>query len=125
MVREKYGVRLTPEQRDRLEHLVRAGENSARVTTRAQILLKTDDGWPGPQVAEALDVVEGTVYRIKRRFAEAGLEGVLQDRPQAHRYRKLDDRGEAHPVSSTGQALVAPRSWPGAGSGLQPSPRRA
>ena len=29
------------------------------------------------------------------------------ERTQAHRYRKLDDRGEAHPVSSTGQALVA------------------
>ena len=34
MVREKYGVRLEPEQRDRLEHLVRAGKSSARVTTR-------------------------------------------------------------------------------------------
>ena len=96
MVREKYGVRLEPEQRDRLEHLVRAGKSSARVTTRARILLKTDDGWSAPQVAQALDVVEGTVYRIKRRFAETGVEGVLRDRPQAHRYRKLDDRGEAH-----------------------------
>ena len=114
MVREKYGVRLEPEQRDRLEHLVRAGKSSARVTTRARILLKTDDGWSAPQVAQALDVVEGTVYRIKRRFAEAGVEGVLRDRTQAHRYRKLDDRGEAH--------LIAPRSWPGAGFGLQPAP---
>ena len=99
MVREKYGVRLAPEQRDRLEHVVRAGKSSARVTTRARILLKTDDGWFAPQVAEALDVVLGTVYRIKRRFAEAGLEGVLQDRPQAQRYRKLDDRGEAHLIA--------------------------
>ena len=107
MVREKYGVRLEPEQRDRLEHLVRAGKSSAQVTTRARILLKTDDGWSAPQVAQALDVVEGTVYRIKRRFAETGVEGVLRDRPQAHRYRKLDDRGEAHPVSGTGQALIA------------------
>ena len=99
MVREKYGVRLEPEQRDRLEHLVRAGKSSARVTTRARILLKTDDGWFAPQVAQALDVVEGTVYRIKRRFAEAGVEGVLRDRTQAHRYRKLDDRGEAHLIA--------------------------
>ena len=99
MVWEKYGVRLAPEQRDRLEHVIRAGKSSARVTTRARILLKTDDGWFAPQVAEALDVALGTVYRIKRRFAEAGLEGVLQDRPQAQRYRKLDDRGEAHLIA--------------------------
>ena len=113
MVREKYGVRLEPEQRDRLEHLVRAGKSSARVTTRARILLKTDDGWAAPQVAEALDVALSTVYRVKQRFAEEGLEKVLRDRPQANRPRKLDDRGEAH--------LIAPRSWPGAGFGLQPS----
>ena len=32
---------------------------------------------------------------------------MLRDRPQANRYRKLDDKGEAHPVSSTGQDLIA------------------
>ena len=99
MVREKYGVRLTPKQRDQLQHLVRAGKGSARVIIRARILLKTDEGWSAPQVAEALDVAEGTVFRIKRRLAEEGLEGVLKDRPQAHRYRKLDDRGEAHLIA--------------------------
>ena len=81
MVRERYGVRLTGEQRDHLEHLVRAGKGTARVAARARILLKSDDGWAAPQVAEALDVSVGTVYRVKQRFAEAGLEGVLRDRP--------------------------------------------
>ena len=99
MVREKNGVRLTAEQRDQLEHLVRAGKSTARVVTRARILLKTGQGWPAPQVAQALDVVDGTVYRIKRRFAEDGMDGALKDRPQAHRYRKLDDRGEAHLIA--------------------------
>ena len=69
------------------------------MVTRARILLKTDQGWPAPQVAQALDVVDGTVYRIKRRFAEAGMDGALQDQPQSHRYRKLDDRGEAHLIA--------------------------
>ena len=82
MVREKYGVRLTPEQRNQLEHLVRAGKCTARVTTRARILLKTDAGWSAPRVAQALDVAEGTVFRIKRRFAEEGLAGVLQTGPR-------------------------------------------
>ena len=72
MVREKYGVRLTPEQRNQLEHLVRAGKSTVRVTTRARILLKTDEGWSAPRVAQALDVAEGTVFRTKRRFAETG-----------------------------------------------------
>ena len=99
MVREKYGVRLAPEERERLEHLVRAGKSPARITARARILLKTSVGWSAPKVAGALDVSEGTVFRIKRRFAEEGLAGVLQDRPQPNRPRKLDDRGEAHLIT--------------------------
>ena len=52
-VMEKYGVRLTAEQRNQLQHLVRAGKGTARVTVRARILLKTDEGgalprWPKP-----------------------------------------------------------------------------
>ena len=99
MVRDKYAVRLATEQREELQHLIRVGKSSARVTARARILLKSGDGWAAPQVAEALDVALGTVFRTKRRFAETGLAGVLNDRPQAHRYRKLDDRGEAHLIA--------------------------
>ena len=96
------------------------------MTVRARILLKTDEGWSAPQVAQALDVAEGTVFRIKRRFAEEGLEGVLQDRPQARRYRKLDDRGEAHlialacsePPEGHDQLDPAPFGGPGGGVGV-------
>ena len=99
MAREKYGVRLTLEERNQLEHMVRAGKGSARVTTRARILLKTDEGWTAPQVAQALDVAVGTVFNVKRRFAGGGLEGTLKDRTQSHRYRKMDDRAEAHLIA--------------------------
>ena len=99
MVRDKYAVRLTPEQRGELQHLIRVGKSPARVTARARILLKSDDGWSAPQVAGALDVALGTVYRIKRRFTEEGLDGALWDRRQAHRHRKLDDLGEAHLIA--------------------------
>ena len=99
MVRDKYAVGLEPEQREELQHLIRVGKCSARVTARARILLKSDNGWAAPQVAEALDVALGTVYRIKQRFTKEGLEGALWDRRQANRHRKLDDRGEAHLVA--------------------------
>ncbi len=32
-------------------------------------------------------------------YAEEGLDGVLHDRFQVNRYRKLDDRGEAHLIA--------------------------
>ena len=99
MVRDKYAVRLVPEQREELQHLIRVGKSSARVTARARILLKSGDGWAAPQVAEALDAALSTVYRVKQRFAGEGLERALRDRRQANRHRKLDDRGEAHLVA--------------------------
>ena len=99
MVRDKHAVRLTPEQREELRRLIRVGKSTARVSARVRILLKSDDGWPAPRVAEGLDVALSTVYRVKQRFSEDGLAGVLKDRPQAHRPRKLDDRGEAHLIA--------------------------
>ena len=50
-------------------------------------------------MAVALDTSPRTVFRTKRRYAEEGLGGVLHDHPQANRYRKLDDRGEAHLIA--------------------------
>ncbi len=99
MVREKFAVRLMPEERNQLERMVRAGKGSARVIHRARILLKTDEGWSAPRVARALDVAQGTVFNVKRRFAEGGLDGVLNDRPQANRYRKMDDRAEGRLIA--------------------------
>ena len=95
MAQEKYSVQLSVEDRSELERLIRSGRSSARVINRARILLKTDEGWSASQVAAALDTSPRTVFRTKRRYAEEGLDGVLHDRPQANRYRKLDDRGEA------------------------------
>lgn len=52
VVREKFAVRLMPEERNQLEHMVRAGKGSARVINRAGLLLKIDEGWPAPRVAQ-------------------------------------------------------------------------
>ena len=90
---------MAPEQREELQNLIRVGKSSARVTARARILLKSNDGWAAPKVAEALDVALGTVYRIKQRFSEEGLDRALWDRRQVNRHRKLDERGEAHLIA--------------------------
>lgn len=96
---KRYTIQLTSEERERLNRLIRGGKHSARIATRARILLKIDEGWKVPPIAAALDVAEGTVYRVKRRYADEGLDGVLHDRVQANRFRKLDDKGEAHLIA--------------------------
>ena len=47
------------------------------------------------------------MFRIKRRYEEDGLEEVLRHHNSPDPYRKVDDKVEAHSVSSTGQALIA------------------
>ena len=107
MVQEKYGVRLATHEKGRLRQMIRAGRSSAQAITRGRILLKIDAGWTAPQVAAALEVSERTVFRTKRRYAEEGLDEVLRHHNQVNRPRKVDEKVEAHPVSSTGQALIA------------------
>ena len=46
--------------------------------------------------------------RVRRRCVEEGVEAALGRREQMNRrQKKLDGSGEAHPISSTGQALIA------------------
>ena len=80
----RYTIRLTTEEREQLNRLIRGGKHAARIVTRARILIKIDEGWTVPQIAAApvsstgpaLDVSEGTVYAVKRRYAAEGLDGV-------------------------------------------------
>ena len=82
MVRGKYAVRLTPEERENLQRLVRGGKSPARMTTRARILLKTGDGWPAPQVAEALDVAKARCTGSSGGLSRMGWKGPYGSAPK-------------------------------------------
>jgi transposase len=102
---KKYRVTLTEDERAALGQRVRSGRASARELARARILLKADGGPAGPgwtdaAVAAALDVGVSTVERVRKRFAEGGLEAALrQRRPRRDYRRKLDGEQEAHLIA--------------------------
>jgi len=78
-------VRLTETERAALDALVRKGKASALSIARARILLKADQGKDGEarpdvQVAEALSVAAKTVFNVRRRWVEEGLEAALRRR---------------------------------------------
>ena len=59
---KKYVVRLSGEERERLETLIRKGKSPARQVLRARILLKADvseagKGWSDNRIIEALESV--------------------------------------------------------------------
>jgi transposase len=81
----RHCVQLNDKQRSQLERLIRVGKSAARVQTRARILLLADAGESTPAIAQALLTSEGTVQRIRKRFALEGLDSALYDRPRPGR----------------------------------------
>jgi len=103
----KYVVRLTGEEREQLEKLVKTGKVAAAKRCRAQVLLKSDAGPEGSgptdeQVSQALDVSVGLVHLARQAYVEQGLSAALERKPACrHRPRKLDGAQEAELVALT------------------------
>ena len=76
----RYRVKLTPDERESLEALVRGGKGAVRRLKRAQILLAADAGSTEETIAQNVGVGTSTIYRTKQRFVEEGLERALSER---------------------------------------------
>jgi hypothetical protein len=85
---KKYVVRLSADERQQLEALIRKGKSEARLLLKARILLKADvseagDGWSDSKIVEALETNALMVYRVRKQLVEEGFEAVLRRKPRA------------------------------------------
>ncbi|MBV8443533.1 MAG: helix-turn-helix domain-containing protein [Hyphomicrobiales bacterium] len=85
---KKYVVRLSAEERDRLEALLRKGKSPAQQLLKARILLKADvsdggEGWSDSRIVEALETSPSMVYRVRKQLVEEGFESVLSRKQRA------------------------------------------
>ena len=99
---KKYVVKLSDEERERLNTLIHAGKHPARQLTRARILLKAGiseagEGWSDSQIATALDTSIDTIARTRQQLVEEGFEAVLvrKHSPASARIRIFDGAAEA------------------------------
>ena len=97
---KKYVVRLSGEERERLETLIRKGKSPARRVLKARILLKADvseagKGWSDNRIIEALETSPSMVYRVRKQLVEEGFEAVLSRKPRAMPARIFDGEKEA------------------------------
>jgi transposase len=105
IMKKKYPVILDGSERDNLKSLIAAGTAPARKLTHARILLKADQSPEGPawvdeEVAEAVEVSQPTVSRVRKQYFEEGLDAALNRRPPNREYhRKLDGEQEARLVA--------------------------
>ena len=105
---KKYVVKLTAEERERLEAMTCAGKHQAQLLTKARILLKADvsepgEGWSDSAISEALDTSINTIGRTRRRLVEKGLEAALSRKynPNSARPRIFDGVAEAKLIALT------------------------
>ena len=85
---KRYVVRLSAEERERLEALRTKGKIPARRLTKALILLKADvsdagEGWSDSRIIKALDTSVSMVYRVRKQLVEEGFEAVLSRKQRA------------------------------------------
>jgi hypothetical protein len=101
-MKKKYPVTLTEAQREQLKSMIAAGTAPARKLTHACILLEADQspeegtGWVDEAIADAVEVSQPTVARVRRQYVKEGSEAALNRRPPNREYhRKLDGEQEA------------------------------
>src|ERR1022692_957024 len=85
---KKYVVRLSGEERDQLDGLIRKGKSPAQRLLKARILLKADvsegrSGWSDSRIIGALETSASMVYRVRQQLVEEGLEAVLSRKQRA------------------------------------------
>jgi transposase len=99
---KKYIVKLSGQERERLDGLIQKGKAPARQLLKARILLKADaseagEAWSDSQIAEALDTSIDTVARCRQQLVEGGVDAALTRKHSPNSARKpiFDGAAEA------------------------------
>ena len=98
---KRYTVKLMKEEVDELMSIIHKGSHSSHTFRVAYILLNCDEGKHSDKVtnelmSKVLKIGMRTIDRIKKRFINEGLEGVLERKPTSRIYeKKIDGEVEA------------------------------
>ena len=98
MLAIKYSIKLSEEEKRKLELIVDAIKSKKRARTRARILLLTDryPKWSAKKVSEAVMCSESMVHKTRKNCIEQGVIECLSDKKRNRIYeRSLDAKGEA------------------------------
>ncbi len=105
---KKYVVKLSAEERERLEAMICAGKHPAQSLTKARILLKADvseagEGWSDSAISAALDTSINNIGRTRRRLVEEGMVAALTRKynPNSAWPRIFDGAAEAKLIALT------------------------
>src|SRR5262249_59262910 len=82
-------LRVSREDRQWLEALIRSGQTPQRVALRARMVLGAAEGRANHALAKELRISRPTLLRWRQRYVEAGVAGLVQGAPPARRERAV------------------------------------
>jgi len=104
-MKKRFVVKLTLDERSRLEGMIKRGREAAYRRRHAEVLLLVDEGEHGPKlvdrvVAERTGFSRRTVEQIRERCVTEGLDSALERKRRVReRSQRLDGEGEARLIS--------------------------
>ena len=97
MSQKQFLVQLSAHQRVRLQGIIRSGKHKARKITRCRILLLADgpNGKTDEEISDVLDVCLATIFNIRRRYSQEGLERAIGEGTRSGQPPKFKGRAAA------------------------------
>ena len=88
-------IKLTDDELRSLTMLLRKGTIATRQHTRARVLQLLHQQQHPAMIAETLSVSRQTVFKLKRRYTDEGLQAALSEKPRSGKPASIDGIGRA------------------------------
>lgn len=98
-------IKLKKEDLNFLRKFIKKGTKKARAIARANALLLANEGYSNSVISKATGLHRQSIWRIKKRYLEGGLNSALEDKPRPGQPRKYTEKHEAEIIA---QACTEP-----------------
>jgi len=97
MSQKNHRVKLSKHERQCLQKIVESGKDRARKITRCRVLLLADEakGKTDEEISDALGVCLATIFNIRRRYHQRGLEWAIHEAPRSGQPPKFNGKSMA------------------------------
>jgi len=94
-------IKITKQEKERLEFLSQAGKTPQKIAMRAHIILLASEGLANNAIAKKLVICRPTVLLTRQKFEENGVRGLLKDASRPGRKKLLSPEKEAQILKAT------------------------
>jgi len=95
----KVTLKLKSKEREFLNNLTKTGNRSSREFERAYVLLALDKGKKHDEISEFYNVSRITIWRVKNKYFESGVEEAIKDEPRPGQPIKYDETDNAEIIA--------------------------